>query len=83
MARRDALDFQVLCRVARELENFGREVFENGGDVYCGLGTDAHLVLGLRFEEALDTTARELASDTLVLSTIFVTHVRLYDAQEW
>lgn len=30
---RDALDFQVFGRVAGELEDFGGEVFENGGDI--------------------------------------------------
>ena len=33
MARGDAFDFEVLCRVAGEFEDFGGEVFEDGSDV--------------------------------------------------
>lgn len=33
---RDALDFQVFGRVAGELEDFGGEVFKNGGDIDGG-----------------------------------------------
>lgn len=43
-----------------ELENLGRQVFEDGRHVDGGLGSDAHLVLGVVLQEALDTTARKL-----------------------
>jgi hypothetical protein len=56
----DALDFEVLRGVAGELKDFGGEVLEDSGDVNGGFGANAHFVLGLRFEETLDATAREL-----------------------
>ena len=39
MARRDALNFQVLGGIAGEFENFGGEVFEDGCyvDGSCGV----------------------------------------------
>ena len=37
MAGGDALDFEILGRVAGEFEDFGGEVFEDGGDVDGGL----------------------------------------------
>jgi hypothetical protein len=43
-----------------ELENFSSEVFEDGGDIDCGLGSHAHLVLGVVLQETLNTTARKL-----------------------
>jgi hypothetical protein len=61
---RDALDFEVLCRVSGQLEYFGCEVFQDGGHVDGGFGADAHLVLGLRLEETLHTTAGELKRKT-------------------
>ena len=36
VARRDALDFEVLGRVARQFQHFGRQVLEHGGDVDGG-----------------------------------------------
>jgi hypothetical protein len=33
VAWRDALDLEVLCGVSSELEDFGGEVFEDGGEV--------------------------------------------------
>lgn len=36
MARGDAFDFQVFGRVAGQFEDFGREVFEDGGYVDGG-----------------------------------------------
>jgi len=60
VTRGNTLNLQVLCGVACQLENFGGEVFEDGGDVYSCLCADAHLVLGLRLEETLDTAAWEL-----------------------
>lgn len=43
-----------------ELEDFGGEVLEDGGNVDGSLGSNAHLVLGVILEEALNTTAWEL-----------------------
>lgn len=60
VARGDALDLEILCGVAGKLEDFGRQVFEDGSDVHGGLCGDAHLVLRVRLEETLDTTAGEL-----------------------
>lgn len=45
---------------ACQLQHFGSQVFEDGRDVDCGLGTDSHLVLSVLLEETLHTTAREL-----------------------
>jgi hypothetical protein len=45
---------------ASQLEDFGSQVFEDSGDVHGSLGADAHLVLGVLLQEALDTTTREL-----------------------
>lgn len=36
MARRDSLDLEILGGVSSEFENFGCEVFEDGGDVDGG-----------------------------------------------
>jgi hypothetical protein len=60
VARRDAFDLEVLGGVAGQLEHFGGEVLEDGGDVDGGFGANAHLVLRLGFEETLDTAAGEL-----------------------
>jgi len=60
VARGDTLDFEILCGVSCELEDFSGEIFENGGNVDGCLGTDAHLVLGVVLQETLDTTAGEL-----------------------
>ena len=57
---RDALDLEILCGVACELEDFGRQVFEDRRDVDGRLCGDAHLVLRVRLEKTLDTTAGEL-----------------------
>ena len=38
VAGRDALDFQVFGRVAGQLEDFGGQVFEDGGYVDGGCG---------------------------------------------
>lgn len=38
MSRRDTLDFQVLCCVACELENFGSQILEDGCGVNCSCG---------------------------------------------
>jgi hypothetical protein len=43
-----------------ELEDFGGEIFEDGGNVNSCLGSNSHLVLCVVLQEALDTTAGEL-----------------------
>jgi hypothetical protein len=43
-----------------ELEDFGGQVFEDGGNVDGSLGPNAHLILGVVLQETLDTTAGEL-----------------------
>ena len=60
---RNALDFEILGSVACELEDFGSEVFENGGQVYGGFGTDARLLAGDGTEVTLYATAGELWCD--------------------
>lgn len=60
VARRDALDFEILGGVAGQLENFGCEVFEDGGQVNSSLGADAGLLAGDVAKMALDATAGEL-----------------------
>lgn len=78
---RDTLDFEVLRCVTSKLENFGREVFEDGGDIDCSFGSDAHLVLGLGLEEALYSTAWELVSHVSACDVVHFDHVRSRDAQ--
>lgn len=60
MARRDTLDLEILGSVACEFQDFGGEVLEDGSNVDGSFGADAHLVLGLRLEETLDTSAWKL-----------------------
>ena len=36
MSRSDTLDLEILGGIASKLENFGREVLENGGDIDGG-----------------------------------------------
>lgn len=66
VAGRDTLDLEVLCGVAGELEDFGRQVFEHGRHVHGRLCRDAHLVLRVRLEETLDTTAGELEGSIML-----------------
>jgi hypothetical protein len=60
VAWRDALDLEVLCGVSSELEDFGGEVFEDGGEVDGGFGADARLLARDGAEVALYATAGEL-----------------------
>lgn len=57
---RDALDLEILGSVAGQFEDFGGQVFQHCCDVDSSFGADAHLILSLRLEETLDTTAGEL-----------------------
>jgi len=75
VARGDTLDFEILCGISCKLEDFSGEIFENGGNVDCSLGTNAHLILGVVLQETLDTTAGELKTSLarmalLLLSTV-------------
>lgn len=54
--RRPKLSGTYAC----QLENFSGEVFQHSGNVDGGLGSYAHLVLGVVLEETLDTTAGKL-----------------------
>ncbi len=45
---------------ARKFKDLGSEIFQHGRDIDCCLGADAHLVLSVLLEEALDTTTGEL-----------------------
>ena len=60
VARRDTLDLKILGGVACQFKNFGGQVFQHCCDVDGSFGADAHLVLSLRLEETLHTTAGEL-----------------------
>lgn len=48
---------------ACKLKNFSSQILEHSGDVDGSFGADAHLVLGVRLEKPLDTTAGKLQSD--------------------
>lgn len=60
MARGDTLDLEILGGVARQFEDFGSKVLEDGGEVDGGFGTDARLLSGNRSEVALYAAAGEL-----------------------
>ena len=62
MAGRDALDLEILGRVAGKLEDFSSEVLHDGCCVHSGRGADA-LALGCAtLQVAVDTSDRELKS---------------------
>ena len=60
VARRDTLHFEILGGVASKLEYFGRQVFEDCGQVDGGFGADARLLAGDGAEMALYAAAWEL-----------------------
>ncbi len=60
VARCDAFDLQVLCRVAGKFQNFGGKVFEHGGEVDGGLGADSSLLSRYQAEVTLYAAAGEL-----------------------
>jgi len=60
VTRGDTLDFEILGGVSCELEDFSGQVFEDGGNINCSLGSNTHLILGVVLQETLDTTAGEL-----------------------
>ena len=57
---RDTFDLQILCRVTGQLQNFCGQVFEDGGEVDGGLGTDARLLSRYRAEVTLYAAAGKL-----------------------
>jgi hypothetical protein len=66
VARRDALDFEILGRVSGQFEDFGGKVLEDGGEVDGGFGADARLLSRYRAQVALYTAARELGREKCV-----------------
>lgn len=54
---------------ACKLKNLGSEILQNGCDIDCCLGADAHLVLRVLLEETLDTATWELVPHTLAYCT--------------
>lgn len=64
VARRDALDLEILGSVACEFKHFGGQVLEDSRQVDRGLGANARLVARDGTEVTLYTTARELYRET-------------------
>ena len=62
MARRNALDLEILGSVACQFEDFGGQVFEDGGQVDGCFGADARLLARDGSEVTLYATAGELIS---------------------
>lgn len=60
VARRDALDLEILGGVACKFEDFSGQILQDGGQVDRGLGADARLLARDGTEVTLYTTAREL-----------------------
>ena len=60
VARRDALDLEVLGGVASELQHLSREVLEDRGAVDGSRSSDTAIGSEAALEEAVDTTDREL-----------------------
>lgn len=71
----NALDLEILGGVACQFENFGGQVFQHCCDVDGSFGADAHLVLSLRLEETLDTTAGKLVREKSVSCVSLQRHV--------
>lgn len=67
VARRNALDLEILGGVACELEDFGGKVLQDGGQIDRGLGADARLLARDGAEVTLYTTARELQTGQRVI----------------
>ena len=61
VTRGDALDVEILGRVAGQLEHLGRQVLEHGGEVDGRLGADAGLVTGDVAEVTFYAAAGELS----------------------
>lgn len=63
MARRDALDLEILGGVACKFQDFSGEVFQDSRQVDGGLGADARLLARDGTEVTLYTAARKLDRD--------------------
>lgn len=68
VARRDALNLQILGRIASQLEHFGSQVFEDGGKVYSGFSSDARALPGDVAKVSLYATAGKLRRDYVITS---------------
>jgi hypothetical protein len=64
MAGSDALDFEILGRIAGQLQHFGSQVLEDGGAVDSSRSTDTAVGREAALEESVDTTDRELQAST-------------------
>jgi len=60
VSRCDALDAKILRRVACELQDFGREIFENRRGVHCGFRADTDVVLRTLFQVSVNSANRKL-----------------------
>lgn len=58
--RGDALHLEILARVARQLQDLGRQVLKDGRRVHGGRGSDALRMVDRVLEETVDTTNGEL-----------------------
>lgn len=58
--RRNTLDLQVLASIASQLEDFGREVLQDGGSVDSSSGSHAMPLVNGVFEETVDATDGKL-----------------------
>lgn len=61
MARRNALDLEILRSIACEFKNFRSKVLQDSGQVNRGLGADARLLARDGTKVTLYATARELS----------------------
>lgn len=59
----DALDAQVLGRVAREFEDLGGEVLEDGRRVDSSLGADTDVILSTTLQVSVDSSDWELRDE--------------------
>lgn len=61
MARRNALDLEILRSISCEFENFRSKILQDSGQVDRGLGADARLLARDGTKVTLYATARELS----------------------
>ena len=60
---RDTLDLEILAGVSGELEDFSREVLEDGTGVHSGRSSDTVTVVDGLFQETVHTTVEECFSE--------------------
>lgn len=60
VTRRDTLDLEIFTAVSRKLEHLRRQVFENGGRVHSGSGTNALLAADAVLEVAMNAADGKL-----------------------